>query len=511
MAKNTPYNLEAEQSVLACILLDQVVQSEIISILSEEDFLVESHKTIFASMKEINGANKPVDLVTLADLMQKNAKLESIGGISYLTELTKVIPSAANYEQYLSIVRRDGVLRRLIKSSNLIIEDSTKSTDSQKSLSYAEKLIFDISENEEKRGLEKIGQYFDPVLTKFEKLQTDKNFFTGMKTGFTRLDYMTNGFHKGNLIILAARPSVGKTTFAMNIVENVALKSNAVVAVFALEMTKEELAQRMLCSVGNVSMDDALKGKLADKDEKAFSRLWQTKKLLNDAKIFVDESSDVTPQDVLSRCRRLKMKEGKLDMVVVDHIQLMQSAKKNIESRQQEVTDISRNLKMIAKELDVPVVALSQLSRQITSRKDGKPVLSDLRESGAIEQDADLVIFLHKPNSELVGEKDANGNSKRPDQILTDIIIAKNRNGTCGDFQLLFKGQFVKFINIDDRFGAPSEYQRREDRSKNKDGDEDDSSNLEAYSKEDLDSLEQSIPLSDDGEFAPQDEDDPFN
>lgn len=485
MANAMPYNLEAEQSVLACILLDQIVQSDIISQLSEDDFLVASHKIIFTNMKEVYASNKPVDLVTLSDILQKNGKLEAVGGIAYLSEITKLIPSSANFDQYVSIVKRDSVLRRLITSSNLIIEDAAKSTDSDHSLAYAEKLIFDIANNDEKHNLERLGNYFDPVLDKFEKLQKDKSYFTGLKTGFTQLDYVTNGLHKGNLIILAARPSVGKTTLAMNIVENVALKENAVCAVFELEMTKVELAQRMLCSVGEVPMDAAVKGKLEEKDEKGFKKLWEAKKRLNSAEIYVDESSNVTPQDILNRARRLKMHQsGRLDLIVVDHLQLMQSAKK-AESRQQEVTDISRNLKMIAKELECPVIALSQLSRQIAQRKGGKPVLSDLRESGAIEQDADLVVFLHKPDAD-------SGN--RPSVQMTDIIVAKNRNGTCTEFPLLFKGDFCKFVNPTNFSGEPP----------TRDGtftkDDDDQQDSETYSKEDLDSLEKFAPEEGDGD-----------
>lgn len=485
MANGMPYNLEAEQSLLACILLDQVVQIDIISQLREDDFLVSSHKTIFSYMKEIMADNKPVDLVTVSDVMQKNGKLDSIGGVAYLTEITKIIPSSANFEQYLSIVKRDGILRKLITSSNLIIEDSTKSTDSAHSLAYAEKLIYDIANTDEKHNLERLGEYFDPVLEKFEKLQKDKNYFTGVKTGFTQLDYATNGLHKGNLIIIAARPSVGKTTLAMNIVENVALKEDAVCAVFELEMTKVELAQRMLCSVGEVPMDAALKGKLDEKDEKGFKKLWQAKKRLNNAKIYVDESSNVTPQDIMNRARRLKMRQGgRLDLIVVDHLQLMQSAKK-ADSRQQEVTEISRNLKMIAKELECPVIALSQLSRQIAQRKGGKPVLSDLRESGAIEQDADLVVFLHKPDAD-------SGN--RPSVQMTDIIIAKNRNGVCTEFPLLFKGDYCKFVNPTNFSGEPPA--REGTFTKNEDVPDEPVS----YTKEDLDSLEKFAPEEDDGD-----------
>lgn len=484
MANNMPYNLEAEQSVLACILLDQEVQIEILSDLNENNFLVNSHKMIFSYMREIMADNKPVDLVTLADILQKNGKLEAVGGINYLTELSKTLPSSANFRQYVNIVRRDGVLRSLITSSNKIIEDATVSTDSDHSLSYAQKLIFDISNTDDKHNLEKLGLYFDPVLDRFERLQKDKNYNTGLKTGFTQLDYVTNGLHKGNLIILAARPSVGKTTLAMNIVENVAIREKAVCAVFELEMTKIELAQRMLCSVGEVPMDACLKGKLDDTDEKGFKKLWQAKKTLNDAQIYVDETSNVTPQDILNKARRLKMRLGRLDLIVVDHLQLMQSAKKT-ESRQQEVTDISKNLKMIAKELECPVIALSQLSRQIASRKGGKPVLSDLRESGAIEQDADLVVFLHKPDADA-------GN--RPEVQLTDIIVAKNRNGACKEFQLLFKGAFCKFVNPTNYSGQPPVKEGTFVRE------EDIPPEPEKYTLEELKSLEQYAPAEDEDE-----------
>ena len=447
MAQNVrsmPYNLEAEQSLLGCILIDQVEQMDMIANLAESDFLTEAHKKIFAAMRDISSGNKPVDLVTIADYLQKTGTLDDVGGIAYLTELTQKIPSAANYEEYLNIATRDGTLRKLITGANEIIKNSMESTDSLKSLQFAEKTIFDISESKETKSLEKLSNYFGEVIDRFEKISKDKNALIGLKTGFPRLDYYTNGLQRGNLIILAARPSVGKTTFAMNIVEKVAMRSDAVVAVFSLEMTKAELAQRMICSYANVKMDDALKGKLADIDEDGFKRLFDAQKMLTKAKIYVDDSSGVTPQNVLSKCRRLKARMGdKLDLVVVDHLQLMESAKKNIESRQQEVTDISKNLKMIAKELDVPIIALSQLSRLVTGRKGGKPMLSDLRESGAIEQDADIVMFLHRPEAVEGPSQDKKAPSK------TELIISKNRNGVCKDYELVFKGEYCKFEEMD--------------------------------------------------------------
>ena len=440
-----PYNLEAERSVLGCVLIDQVVQADVIDELRTDDFLVESHRKIFDAMRDIYRRDQPVDIVTLADEMQKNGSLESVGGVNYLTLLTTVIPSSANYRQYLDLVLRDGVLRRLITGANKIIENSLASKNSNSALDFAQKTVFDIAEQKDRHNLEKIGGYFGDVMQTFEKLEKDKNFLTGLNTGFTGLDKITNGLHKGNLIILAARPSVGKTTFAMNIAENVVLKDEkAVVAVFALEMTKVELAQRMICSVGNVNMDLALKGKLTEKDPESVSRLWKAANLMNARNIFVDESSLQTPQSVLNKCRRLKAQLGRLDLVIVDHMQLMDSEGIK-ESRQQQITDISRHLKTAAKELDVPLIALSQLSRQVTNRSGGKshPILSDLRESGAIEQDADVVMFLHRPQEET----DANKNGQPNKSDIIEVYVEKNRNGMIGMFNLLFKGSYIKFVN----------------------------------------------------------------
>ncbi len=463
MAKNTmPYNLEAEQSVLGCVLIDQVVQFDIISELKQDDFLVDSHRKIFVAMREIANSNKPVDLVTLADNLQKNGELENVGGLDYLTELTNVIPSSANYKQYLNLVVRDGILRRLIVASNKIIENATNSKNSSSSLDFAQKIIFDIAEQKEKSNLEKLGLYFSSVMDTFEKLEKDKKFITGLKTGYTELDRLTNGLHKGNLIILAARPSVGKSTLAMNIAENVVLKEEkAVVAFFALEMTKQELAQRAMCQVGNVNMDDALKGKLTEKDPESLNRLWEAAKLMADKQIYVDETPMQTPQSILNKCRRLKAQMGRLDLVVVDHMQLMDAGEKK-ESRQQEITEISRKLKMAAKELDVPLIALSQLSRQVTSRSSGKgrPILSDLRESGAIEQDADIVMFLHRPVDKKKEDEASDKPKLRPESEIMEVILEKNRNGQTGIFNIIFKGPYVKFVNFT-YADAPKDYREK--------------------------------------------------
>ncbi len=463
-----PYNLEAEQSVLGSILIDMELQYEIISKLKEEDFYLESHKLIFSAMYQISSVNTPVDLVTLSDVMEKNATLEKAGGMDYLTSLARTTPSAANYNYYLDIVKRDSTLRKLIRSADKISDDARNSNDYRKSVGFAEKCIYDISEQLDTSSLTNINGSFNKILDKFENIQKNKDYFQGLKTGFTELDKLTNGLHTGNLIILAARPSIGKTTLAMNIVENIAIKEKAVCAVFALEMTKEELAQRMMCSVANVSNQSALKGKLEDED---WQKLWQAQKILNDTKIFVDDTSMTTCAEILSKCRRLKSREGSLGLVVVDHIQLMNAIKQS-DSRQQEITEISRGLKMISKELDVPVIALSQLSRLVTGRKGQKPVLSDLRESGAIEQDADIVMFIHRPDLAAEEKEIEQGKVKKN---VAQIIIAKNRAGECRDFDLLFKGENSKFINppanyIND-IQIPAERGKKRDFERISDGD----------------------------------------
>lgn len=436
-----PYNLEAEQSVLGAILIDMELQFDIVSKLKENDFYLESHKLIFTSMSTIINKNKPVDVVTLSDDMEKCATLDKAGGIDYITELARTTPSAANYQYYLDIVKRDSTLRKLIRSADSIVKEAQSSNDYMKSVAFAEKSVYDISEELDTSTLSNITAEFSGILKKYENIQKDKNYFQGLKTGFTGLDELTNGFHSGNLIILAARPSIGKTTFAMNIVENMAIREKAVCAIFALEMTKEELAQRMLCSVSNVSNQDALKGKLEDDD---WQKLWEAQKVLADSKIYVDDTSMTTCPEILSKCRRLKSREGKLDLIVVDHIQLM-NAVKSSDSRQQEVTEISRGLKMIAKELEVPVLALSQLSRLVTGRKGMRPMLSDLRESGAIEQDADIVMFIHRPDLAAEDKEVEQGKVKKN---VAEIILAKNRAGECNSFELLFKGERSKFINM---------------------------------------------------------------
>ena len=453
-----PYNLEAEQSLLGCILVDQEIQLETVSDLAENDFYTESHKLIIGAMKDIVRQNKPIDIVTLSDQMEKNGTLSKAGGMDYVTTLVQNMPSSANYAQYKRIVKRDSTLRRLIRSSESIADEARKSIDSKKSLEYAEEQIFKISEENETSSLVFLGDSYEPLLAELEQLERNKDYKQGLKTGFTRIDDLTNGFKKGNLIILAARPSEGKTTLALNIMENIALREKKVCAMFALEMTRDELAQKLLCSIGKVPMDSLQKGKLSETDESGWQRLWEAKKQLKNAQIYVDDSPNNTIPTMLSKCRRLKAMHG-LDLVVVDHLQLIYPEKRTAENRQQEVTEISRGLKVIAKDLGVPVLALSQLSRGVTQRK-GKPILSDLRESGSIEQDADIVMFIYRPDRSASPQEIAEGKVERN---VAEILIEKNRSGELGMAKLLFKGEFSKFVNMTNYSGeAPPQYTPRE-------------------------------------------------
>ena len=444
-----PHSLEAEQALLGCLLLDTKIQVEVAAFLKEEDFYSESHKYIFSAMNEIIRANKPVDLVTLLDLLEKQGTLEPAGGITYLTELANVIPSSANYQRYLDIVTRDSLLRKLIKGSADIIDECKKSTDKVSALSFAEKTVYDISNMADTSEMVRIEQVIPSVINKFDELSKDKSIYRGIKTKFRGIDNLLNGIHNSDLMILAARPAVGKTSFAMNIVENVALQGHSV-AVFSLEMGKDQLVQRMLCSVAGVSMENATKGQMTKSE---WLRIIKAREQLSKAKIFIDDSAIITPQEVLSKCRRLKNRFG-LDLVMIDYIQLMTpGSKRNSENRQQEITEISRNLKILAKEVNVPVLALSQLSRAVETRK-GRPQLADLRESGAIEQDADIVMFIHRPDRGATEKEIAEGKVQKN---VAEIIVEKHRNGPTGLVKLYFKGECTKFVNLNDETGEPIE------------------------------------------------------
>lgn len=447
LAKVMPHSVEAEQAILGCILIDENVPVQVMSVLKKDDFYIDAHSEIFEAMNNIYNSNRPVDFITLTDELDKKNLLNVVGGIDYITTLTNVVPSAANFSHYMEIVKRESILRKLITSGQKIIENSYESEDKDQAISFAEKLIFDIAQNEDRSSLEHIGDALRETIEKFDKIAKDPNVLRGIPTGFKELDRITNGLQKSDLILLAARPGVGKTSFAMNIVTNVAVNQKKRCAIFSLEMPKSQIAQRALCSVATVSMSKALKGDLTVEEWKA---IWAANKKLNESGLYIDDSSMNTPMDILSKCRRLQ-REGGLDLIMIDYLQLMNSGGKEKDNRQQEISEITRNLKIAARELDVPIILLSQLSRAVESRKDHRPVLSDLRESGSIEQDADIVMFIYKPDmyNDVVNE-DGPG--------ICELNIAKHRNGPLDTIKLRWHGEYVTFTDVDKKerkFEAP--------------------------------------------------------
>ena len=442
--KMMPHNLDAEQATLGCLLIDSMCQTEIMSMLKSEDFYTDAHKNVFSAMVKIFQKNTPIDFVTLTEELEREGKIDAIGGIDYINFLTNVVPSAANYKFYVDIVKSNSIRRMLIKSGQNIIESAYSNEDKDDVLSNAEAEIYSIAENEEVSQLEHIGKpngAIKSVIDKFDKVAKDPNSLRGLSTGYRDVDDITNGLQNSDLILLAARPSVGKTSFAMNLVTNIAVKEGKSCAVFSLEMSKEQLTQRALCSLAKVPMQNALTGKMSSDEWK---RIWTATKQLENSKLFIDDSSLTTPATLLSKCRRLKAKEGKLDLIMIDYLQLMTSDSRKKENRQSEISEISRNLKVAAKELNVPIVVLSQLSRDIEKREGHRPQLSDLRDSGAIEQDADIVMFLHNP-------KKYNDSPTAEEPGVVELIFAKHRNGRVGSVKLRWIGEYTTFVGMEEK------------------------------------------------------------
>ncbi|MBR2302442.1 MAG: replicative DNA helicase [Clostridia bacterium] len=438
-ARVLPYSREAEQSLLGCILLADEVSMEILSNLSDGDFYIEQHKKIVQAMKNLIQAHSPVDFVTVADELDRLGVMNEIGGIGYLSEVNSIVPSSANWKYYFEIVKRHSTNRSLIKTATEIMEEAYSAEDAEKMLASAEGKIYKLSAQSAPGELEPLFNSISEVWGKFEQIQKNPDSLKGVPTGFRTLDKETNGFHAGELIIIAGRPGMGKTSLAMNMIEHAALNANYSCAVFSLEMSSQSLAQRSICSVAGVPMGDALKGKLT---QQQWQSLWKASQGFSQAKIYVDDTANITVDQMLSKCRRLKSKHG-LDMVLVDYIQLMKGDEKrgSQENRQQEVADISRGLKLMARELEVPVLALSQLKRTGGNEVNKKPQLSDLRESGAIEQDADIVLMIYKPEAET----DQNAPSTS-----AAVYVAKHRNGRNDfDINMDWIGEIVRFRESD--------------------------------------------------------------
>ena len=457
-ARVIPHNLEAEQSVLGCILIDNDTSVVAFGNIVEDDFYSATHKIIFGAMKTLFEKNSPVDLVTLSDSLTTNGKIENVGGIDYLTQLSDVVPSSANIRHYIEILKRKSVLRKIISAGNKIIQEGYEaSDDEQAALATAEKLVFDISREGERKELIPIANALPVVLERLDNIQRDPTALRGLKTGFYGLDDITNGLQKGTLIIIAARPGEGKTSLGLNICTNVAIKRKAKVAIFSLEMSSTELTNRALCSVAAVDISKANKGELNAEELK---RIFIANKELAKADIYIDDNSVITPAEIMSKCMRLKREQG-LDLVMVDYLGLMTGNTSRRESRQVEVADNSRYMKILSKELDVPVILISQLNRGVESRKgaDARPVLSDLRESGAIEQDADIVMFIHSNK----GENDADVDSGE-----RELIIAKHRNGPQGTVRLRWMPSFTTFMNMQSAKKAIEAQEKLEEKKEQK-------------------------------------------
>ena len=427
-----PHSVESEQSILGSILLDKDAIITVAETITPSDFYKDAHRVIYESMMALNNKNEPIDMVTLTDELRKRGYLDDIGGVTYLTSLSTIVPTTSNVKYYADIVKEKSVLRQLIKASNDIINLGYGSGESAENvLDFAEKKIFDISQERTNDDFKPINQVLMDTYDMIESIYSNKSDVTGVTTGFKDLNKKINGLQRTDLILVAARPAMGKTAFALNLVQNAAIKGNASVAVFSLEMSKEQLAQRMIAAQSNVELKKMKTGTLNDAD---WPRIISAMAVMSDAKIFIDDTPGIKINELRSKCRKLKMEQG-LDLVMIDYLQLMESDSKN-ESRQQEISKISRSLKILAKELDCPVVALSQLSRAPEQRADHRPVLSDLRESGAIEQDADIVMFLYR-------DEYYHSDSEKKD--LAEVIIAKNRHGETGSVELVWMGSIQRF------------------------------------------------------------------
>ena len=433
--RTPPYDEQAESSVLGAMLLDKTAITTAVEIIHGDDFYYDSHKAIFEGILRLYNKNEPADMITLSDFLKKNGQLEAVGGYTYLGRLTSGTGAISNTEAYCHIIKEKSTLRSLIRAGGEIVNDAYQDDDDVGAIiEKAEKSIFDITQDNQRNGLVDMSEVMVTTFDIMQKRSENKGGLTGLTTGFIDLDRKTSGLQKADLVLLAARPSMGKTALMVNISTNAALKGNASVAMFSLEMSRNQLSQRILSSLCHVDLMKIISGDLTTEE---WSKVIETMTYMNEMKISIDDTAGITPLEVKAKCRRLKAEKG-LDLIVIDYLQLMEVGGR-AESRQQEISSISRQLKGIAKELDVPVIALSQLSRAPEMRADHRPILSDLRESGAIEQDADIVMFLYR---------DEYYNPDTEKQGLGELIIAKHRNGPTGTVELLFKNEYTKFVNL---------------------------------------------------------------
>ncbi|MCD6525856.1 MAG: replicative DNA helicase [Desulfuromonas sp.] len=442
-----PQNLEAEMSVLGGILLENDALNKALELLVPDDFYRESHRQIFLALIALSERNEPADLVTLTAELKQQDQLDAVGGSAYLATLVDYVPTAANITYYAKLMKEKSVARHMISVATEIASRGYDGKEMDKTLDWAEKSIFEISNMKVRPSYFSTKEIMKDTFKAIEKLYERKELITGVPTGFTKLDEMTAGLQPGDFIVVAGRPSMGKTAFSVNIVENAAMHNEKPVSalIFSLEMSKEQLVQRMLCSVSKV---DAKRLRTGDLGESDWPKLTNGAGLLSEAKIFIDDTPAISVLELRSKARRLKA-EHDLGLIVVDYIQLMQG--NNPESRQQEISEISRSLKALAKELSVPVVALSQLNRSLESRTDKRPLMSDLRESGAIEQDADVIMFVYRESVYCEACRRRDGSCDKDHEQDAEIIIGKQRNGPIGAVHMTFRGQFTRFENQSNR------------------------------------------------------------
>lgn len=436
LQKLPPHSIEAEESILSALLLDNSTLLDILEILAPENFYRTAHQKIFAAISELFAKAEPVDLVTLTNILRDKNQLEEIGGAAYLARIVDTVPSAINVQHYARIVRDKSSLRRLIAKANDITQHCYEDGgDLDEVLDFAESAVFEISEDKHQAAFHPISKIIESNIDALEERQGKKALVTGVATGFTQLDHKTSGFQGSDLIILAARPSMGKTALALNIARNAAIDENVPVAIFSLEMSKESLSERLLCAEARVDSQRLRGGFLNPED---WNHITEAAGALSEAPIYIDDSPDISATSIRTKSRRLKMDKD-LGLVIIDYLQLMKG-RSSTERRDLEISEISRALKLLAKELNVPVIALSQLNRKLEERSDKRPQLSDLRESGALEQDADVVAFIYR--DEVYNKEENN-----PNKGTAEVIIAKQRNGPTGIIPLTFLGQYTRFEN----------------------------------------------------------------
>lgn len=444
MARIPPQNLEAEQSIIGGLLVDQESFDQIGDILEVDDFYSPQHQLLYSAIRDLRSKNQPVDIITLTNHLQSNGKIDDAGGYEYLALLLEKTISASHIASYAKIVHEKSLLRKLISTSTQIIERaySPESLEVDVLMDQAEAEMLKVGEKKATQGLVGSMDIVKTSIQKIEELYNRKSELTGVSSGFRDLDKMTAGLHPGELTIIAARPSMGKTALSLNMAQAVAVRQKKTVAYFSLEMGKEAVMMRMLSSESKVSMSEIRNGRIQDS---SWPRLIQAAGTLSEAPLFIDDTSGVSPFEIRARCRRLKAKYG-LDLIMIDYLQLM-DLKLRVESRERAVSEISKNLKVLAKELQVPVVALAQLNRGVEGRADRRPMLSDLRESGSIEQDADVIMMLYRDDYYDKQDPEKQGHA--------EIIIGKQRNGPTGTVQLKFDAKINRFLDSDSAVSAP--------------------------------------------------------